>query len=436
MIEAALPASGLVFWPVGTGDSTTIVLDEKTVVQVDLRDMKQADEEGAVVAAVIDRLEETLPVTADGDPYLALFVLTHADLDHCCGFGDLLDSPILIGEIWATPRLWRELAEEGAMCDDARRFQEEVERRVQATLKAVEDGMEPASGNRVRIIGYDEDRDQHSYAQLPDSYFTFPGEAISMIDGVDVSGRFEAFVHAPFKNDCAGDRNDTSLALQVQLRDPDGIVGRALLLGDLAYPTIKQIFDFSEANGRADRVAWDVLLSPHHCSKKVMYGPDENGVEERKQDVLDQLDRHAGPAAYVVASSRPFRDADKSGDNPPHLLARDAYEEITALPIVCTGSHPTVEAPHPVVFALDRDCGFALVDVEELQESKVASLSTDRAGVWRLLTALGNTAVTVVGTAPSTIPQQTRGADGVREAVRQARGDEAAPAEAIGFGTE
>lgn len=45
----------------GTGDSTTIVLGDNLVVQVDLRDMKAADEDDAVVAAVIDRLEETLP---------------------------------------------------------------------------------------------------------------------------------------------------------------------------------------------------------------------------------------------------------------------------------------------------------------------------------------------------------------------------------------
>lgn len=51
----------MVFWPVGTGDSTTIVLGGDLVLQVDLRDMKAADEKGAVVAAVIDRLADTLP---------------------------------------------------------------------------------------------------------------------------------------------------------------------------------------------------------------------------------------------------------------------------------------------------------------------------------------------------------------------------------------
>ncbi|WP_405014089.1 hypothetical protein [Kitasatospora sp. NBC_01539] len=440
MVQTELPESGLVFWPVGTGDSTTIVVDENTVVQVDLHDMKSADEDDAVVAAVIDRLEETLPRPDGETPYLALFALTHADLDHCGGFADLLDSSILIGEIWATPRLWRELSDDTEMCEDARRFQEEVERRVQATLAAVEKGHEPASGDRVLIIGYDDDRELHSYSELPDAYFTGPGHTITSIDGVSVSDRFEAFVHAPFHDDCAGERNDTSLALQIQLRHPDGTVGRALLLGDLAYPTIKKIFDYSEGHNRADRLAWDVLLSPHHCSKKVMYATGEDGTEERKQDILDQLADHASDDAYIVASARPFRDEDKTGDNPPHLLAKEAYEEITSNPILCTGEYPTEEAPHPVVFALEPGEGLVLQDVEELEEARLTK-SAGQSGGWRTLAALGATVFAVGAAAAAArrraqqIPQQGT-TDRVGAAVRQARGDEAAPVDAVGFGRQ
>ncbi|MFY4722209.1 hypothetical protein [Streptomyces sp. LaBMicrA B280] len=432
MVETQLPERGVVFWPVGTGDSTTIVLGGDLVVQVDLRDMKAADEDGAVVAAVIDRLEETLPQPDGKTPYLAVFALTHADSDHCCGFGDLLDSSVLIGEIWATPRLWRELSEDKTMCEDARCFQEEVERRVVATLKAIEDGKEPASGDRVRIIGYDEDREDHSYAKLPDEYFTFPGQSITTVDGVDVCETFEAFVHAPFKDDCAGDRNDTSLALQIQLRTGDGTTGRLLLLGDLAYPTIKKILDYSESHDRTDRVEWDVLLSPHHCSKKVMYAPGEDGEEELKQDILDQLEKHASPDARVIASSRPFRDKDEKGNNPPHLLARDAYESITAYKVLCTGEHPTKEEPRPVVFALEEGLGLELVDVSSL-ESK-AQVMKAAGGGRRLLAALGTASFPAASFAAAVGAPQQRGTAAARSAVQQARGDEAEPAVQIGFG--
>src|SRR5262249_23628412 len=94
LTDTTLPDRGIVFWPVGSGDSTTIVIDDEIVMQVALRDMKAANDDDAVVAPVIDRLAETLPIL-DDRPYLAAFALTHADLDHCCGFGDLLDSDIL-----------------------------------------------------------------------------------------------------------------------------------------------------------------------------------------------------------------------------------------------------------------------------------------------------------------------------------------------------
>lgn len=430
MTSTLLPDRGMVFWPVGTGDSTTIVVDGRLVVQIDLRDMDSADEDDAVVAPVIDRLTETLPRLEDGTPYLAVFGLTHLDLDHCCGFGDLLDSDILIGELWATPRMWRETAEGEELCADADRFYKEAKRRVEATLKAVAAGHEPASGDRIRIIGYDTERTDHPYADLPAEYFTYPGESIITIDGEDVGDCFEAFVHAPFRDDCAGERNETSLAMQITLRTDDGTEGHLLLLGDLSYVTIKKIFDYSEAHDRDERVAWDVMLAAHHCSRKVMYALNDAGKTELKQDILDQFERHAGPDAYVIASSRPFRDADKTGDNPPHLDARDRYEEIVPNPVVCTGEHPTVEEPRPVVFGLEPSVGFVLLEAEDLEEAG-RSVGLTKSG--RMLATLGGMAF-AAGTAWALRRSQRRGTDDVREAVEQSRGTESAPASTVGFG--
>jgi hypothetical protein len=215
----------------------------------------------------------------------------------------------------------------------------------------------------------------------------------------------------------------------------DGTTGRLLLLGDLAYVTIKKILDYSEFHDRTDRVEWDVLLSPHHCSKKVMYAPGDDGKEELKQDILDQLEAHAAPDARVIASSRPFRDKDEKGNNPPHLLARDAYESITAYPVLCTGEYPTPEEPRPVVFALEPGLGFEFVDVTELQhvESKLAVAKSARGGR-RLLAALGTTSFPAAAfTAGAGLPAQ-RGTDAARAGVQRARGDEAEPAVQIGFG--
>jgi len=434
MTYTDLPERGVVFWPVGTGDSTTIVVDDRLVVQVDLHDQKAADEDDAVVAPVVERLEETLPRLDDGRPYLAVFALTHADADHCGGFGDLLDSDVVIGELWATPRLWRELADGEELSEDAEAFHKEAKRRVAATLAAVASGREPASGDRVRIIGYDEDREDHPYAELPEAYFSFPGEAITTLDGEDTSDRFEAFVHAPFRDDCAGERNETSLALQVTLRAEDGTEGRLLLLGDLSYVTITKIFDYSEQHERPERLAWDVMLAAHHCSRKVMYADGEDGEEELKRDLLDQFERHAGAEATVVASSGPFRDADQPGDNPPHLDARDRYEEVALNGVLCTGEYLSAEAPRPVVFGLEPGAGLVLVDVDDLGDGeKAAEQSKLPRGSRDLLVALGATAV-AAGAAWAARQARPRGTAAVRDAVEQARGVDAAPATSVGFG--
>jgi beta-lactamase superfamily II metal-dependent hydrolase len=425
MTYTELPDQGAVFWPVGTGDSTTIVVKPGVVMQVDLRDQDQADEPGAVVAPVIDRLVETLP-TKDDKPYLAVLALTHADLDHIAGFGDLLDSGILIGELWVTPRIWREAAGDGKIGEEAQRVHEEAVRRVNATKKAVEAGREPVSGERIRIIGHDEDGSDYGYDALPDRYITGPGHPIVMLDGEDVRTSFEAFIHAPFKGDCAGERNETSLAMQISLRAEDGTEGRMLLLGDLSYVTIKKIFNYSEFHGRPERLDWDVLLSPHHCSKKVMYAPDENGEDELKQDILNQLQEHAGTDAYVIASSRPFRDADKTGDNPPHLLAWNRYKEIAPNEVVCTGEYPTEASPRPVVFGLTPGVGLELLAVpDDEDDGQVVELARSGSSS-ALLKSLGLTAAVLAGDAV--------GVAGVRAAVAHVRGTRAAPAASVGFG--
>ena len=43
-MDLELPQRGFVFWPVGNGDSTTVLLDTDTWMQVDLHHLECADE--------------------------------------------------------------------------------------------------------------------------------------------------------------------------------------------------------------------------------------------------------------------------------------------------------------------------------------------------------------------------------------------------------
>ena len=116
-----LPKRGLVFWPVGNGDSTTIIIDSDTYLQVDLNHLEKSDDDDDASWAIVDELVERLP-RVNRRPYLAAFVLTHPDQDHCRGFANLLKK-VDIGELWFTPRVFLEYNKD--LCDDAKEFKKE-----------------------------------------------------------------------------------------------------------------------------------------------------------------------------------------------------------------------------------------------------------------------------------------------------------------------
>ncbi len=341
-----LPKQGFVFWPVGTGDSTTFVVKESILVQVDLHHLAAAEDPKDPRTPLLDRLIPLLP-KRNGKPYLPVFVLSHPDRDHCCGFAELLKRAT-IGELWFTPRIFREYKKD--LCDDAVAFKKEAERRVQKTIKA---GALPPSGDRVRIIGYDDLLDDDEFEGFPQDLLTIPGHVVTQLDGEEYADEFTAFIHAPFKDDCDGERNDTSVAMQVTLQNGDA-TGQALLMGDLCYPTVKKIFEVSKANNNTKRLRWNVFLAPHHCSKSVMYWR-ENDDEKFMQDLMDMIDDASVDPAHIVASSNPIPGQNSPGDNPPHAKAKRRYKDIVkADHFLCTQEHPNEKSPEPIVFRLEN----------------------------------------------------------------------------------
>ena len=342
--DFTLPDQGFVFWPVGSGDSTTIVIDDEHVMQVDLRQMEVSSEEDDPHAPVADLLERLLP-RKDGKPYLAAFVLTHPDKDHCQGFADLMEQ-VSIGEIWLAPRVLSEFDED--LCDDAEAFKDEAQRRIKQARRG-----KTKSGDRVRIIGYADILDEDDYDEFPEEMLTVPGNEVTEIDGEELSSAFRAFVHAPFKEDAEAERNDTSIALQVTLKTADASC-RALLLGDLSNPTVNQIFSRSED---AD-LEWNVLLAPHHCSKTVMYVPNDDGDDVLDNQLMSKIDDAGGECRYIISSSEPIPSRNQSGDNPPHAKAKNRYEEIVETGhFLCTQERPSEDKPEPIVIrASDEGC--------------------------------------------------------------------------------
>lgn len=332
----------ILFWPVGNGDCTSIVVDDGIVVQVDIRDLHCAEDADDDHAAVVDKLVANLP-EIDGKPYLSAFALTHPDQDHILGFADLLER-VTIGEIWFTPRVF--LENKSDLCDDAIAFKSEAERRVKETIASADD---VGAGDRVRLIGYDSLLETEEFQGFPEERLTIPGNSITEVDGHDYEGSFNAFIHAPFVEEDVGDRNDTSLCMQILLGgDPDG--GGVLLFGDIAYPRLRKIFDITDEAGNDAYLKWKVLLAPHHCSKSAMYQTEDDD-EVLKQDILDDLSKHQVNGGYIVSSSEKVPAQNKTGDNPPHAKAKKRYEEVADGGFLCT--QEDADSGEPMEFKID-----------------------------------------------------------------------------------
>ena len=331
-----LPRRGLVIWPVGNGDSITIVVDTNTCLQVDLNHLEKSDDDNDASWSVVDELVKRLPKVNER-PYLAAFALTHPDQDHCRGFSELLDK-VDIGELWFTPRIFGEYGKD--LCKDAKEFKKEAERRVKMTIDTEDD---PGTGNRIRIFGYSELLEDDNFKDFPKNRLTVPGNELTVIDEKDVSDEFRAFIHAPFKDDDAGERNDMSLGMQITLYHGAQKL-RALLLGDLSYPIIKRIFKVS----KTDDLAWNLLLAPHHCSKATMYWKDKGEDDEKlKKHIIEEMDKASVEPNRVVSSSNPVPSSNKAGDNPPHAKAKTQYETITES-FLCT-----MDQDEPIVAEID-----------------------------------------------------------------------------------
>jgi hypothetical protein len=349
-----LPPRGFVFWPVGTGDSTTIVIKPDVIMQLDLHHLAKADDADDPTWPILDELIPLLP-KKNNKPYLSLFALTHPDEDHILGFKELLKK-VTIGEIWHTPRIFRDWVDENPLCEDAEAFYQEVHRRRKAVI--ANPGAVKA-GDRVRVIGHDDILEEDKYKDFPKDRTSHPGESIAVVDDEDLSDCFNAFVHAPFKVDAEDTRNNTSLSLHIRLTDGDG-VGEVLFWGDREYPTLKQIFEVTEEHeDNIQFLHWDATLAPHHCSKKAMFWKDDGEDDESfRQDIMDYFEKYKKEGGIIIASANAdFTDGD--GDNPPHGKARKKYEAIVdAGNFLCTHEHPNEENPEPIVLEVS-DAGIS-----------------------------------------------------------------------------
>jgi hypothetical protein len=259
------------YYPVANGDTSLITLVDNSTFLIDcnIREAEKDANENNIYNVKEDLLKSIQK--RNNNPYVDLFVLSHPDQDHCRGFkkhfykGDPKDynetnrkkEEIIIDEIWVTSLLFTH-----DQSDDASSVRSEVNRR-----KKVIGTEREKRGNRLRLIGYDDDEmffDVISYT---------PGNEINQINDKTYNN-FSFFIHAPFKKDlitskAEGDKNSASVVFQVRFKDNDYDLDHntyAIFGGDADHYRWDKILSISEANNNSKYLKWDLFLAPHHCS--------------------------------------------------------------------------------------------------------------------------------------------------------------------------
>ena len=365
------------FYPVGNGDCSLVTIggpNKKMMFDCNFR--QQAEEEGDDMFDVLTDLLDNELGTRCGLPFLDAFLLTHPDQDHCRSFADKFylgdpdsikqadkdNNKILIGELWYSPRVFEELTSD--LNADAKAFKKEAKRRME--LYKSDAKKADKDGNRIRIIGWTDSPDLEGL----DGRIVTPGDTISEVNGSNCR-YFEMFIHAPFKNDIAGeDRNMTSIAAQLRFKSDKNStdIARVFLGGDTEWRIIEKIMDETTDD---DYLNWDLMEAPHHCSYKFFADDREDDANQASLDFLEKSE----DGAFVVSSSKVVK---KNSDNPPCQKAKNRYtDRVGESNFFCTSGEKEGDTGEPIVFDIE-DGEVALHEDEKKEKESRAATAAAR----------------------------------------------------------
>lgn len=349
----------LKFYPVGNGDQALIITKDGTTIAVDcnIRQASVGSTDPLIYDVKVDLLKSIQK--RDDNPYVDVFVLTHGDCDHCRGFQgnfyqgdpgkysekDRTAGRIIIDEMWFSPMI----AEEHTN-DDEEAYQKEAERRLD--LHRQNHPSKDLPGNRVRIVGYDGNKDYSDLNHLR----AIPGTVVSTFNNKQLDC-FSVFIHAPFNEHLKSaekDKNSTSIVFQARFKEnawDTEFSGLVMFGGDSDHYSWAIILEktLKYNNHRNEQALdWDLFLSPHHCSWSFFNDRPQADNPTPKDTSLNILDyRRSG--GIVIASSKKIVDDD---DNPPHWEAKQEYLKKleSDAHFLNTSTEPKESKPEPIVF--------------------------------------------------------------------------------------
>lgn len=350
----------IVFYPVGNGDTCQIILAGGRRVLFDFCHLRTAEDGEDPRIDLKKRLKEELDGAKRDNFDVVAF--THADTDHISGCTDFFhldhaekyqgDGRIKVQELWVPAALLIEEVERDKLSSEFAILRREARHRV-LEGKGIKVFSKPKRLVDEWLRKALEDRGEPETAR--DDLFVDAG---TLVDGFTLStDGAEFFCHSPFIKHCdEGDdlRNDASLIFNVRLR-ADGADYDFLQIGDSTWEVLEDIVDITKKKKREDRLKWNLINIPHHCSYKAL--SDEKGEKETEpKPLVKELLLHGKKDAYLVSSSEPIPDSKDMYEEkqPPHIQAKHAYntyrQKIQGRRLLVTMEEPNASKPEPITF--------------------------------------------------------------------------------------
>lgn len=351
----------VIFYPVGNGDTTQIVLSKGRRILFDYCHRGKAEDDDTPEIDLKTRLKDDMK--AAGRDYFDVVAFTHADLDHIQGSTEFFelqhakkyqgDGRIKIRELWVPAAMLLEEADKDHQTEEFVLLRQEARHRllegkdilVFSKPQALADWLEPL----LKARGESASARDHLFI---DAGTIVPGFTLAK-DGV------EFFCHSPFIKHCDdGDiiRNSAALVFNVRF-NADGATYDYLEIGDAEHGDLEDIVSTTRYHKNDDRLAWDLFNIPHHCSYKAL-NEDKGKHETTPTPLVKDLLLMGKPDAYIVSCSKPVPDVKDSYEQvqPPHIQARKAYErylkEVSGRKFLVTMEEPNANKPEPIIFEI------------------------------------------------------------------------------------
>lgn len=348
----------VIFYPVGNGDTSQIVLENGKRILFDFRHKKKTEEGEGPEINLKDRLKEELK--SAGKTSFDVVAFTHCDKDHIENSVEFFElehaekykgnGRIKIDTLWVPAAVILETAPNCDQSDEYVIWRQEARHRLKA-------------GKGIRVFS----KPDMLKAWLNENGMTVESRKHLITDAGQIAPDFELdvdgvefFCHSPFIEHVDHHdnfRNEASLIFNVRFRAGASEFDY-LAVGDSRWDILEDIVQTTKDHGNDDRLAWDLYNIPHHCSYLAL--SDEKGENETvPKPLIEELLLKGKEGAYLVSSSCPILDTKEGREQtqPPHIQAKKCYEKyldkVDGAKFLVTMSEPNATKPEPIIFKIE-----------------------------------------------------------------------------------